>query len=136
MYRSLLLIFVFLLFSVAMPCLCMDEGMIFSMTDGICVDPVVASGGYMSGAAGCMNVFDHAASWRAFLSSSVPAVFFLLGVVLLFAVVSRFRLTAISCLFEFRSVLLHPPEYFDRRVLLSGSLYRALYRGVVHAKVS
>lgn len=136
MYRSLFLVVVFIFFSVAVPCLCAGEGMSFGMTNSTCAESVASPDGYMSGAAGCMNIFDHAASWRALLSSSVPAAFFFFGVAMLSVIVSRFRSAFLFRLLEFRSSVLHPPEYFDGRLLLSSPLLRAFYTGILHAKIA
>lgn len=136
MYRSISLIIAFVFFSVFIPCFCVSEGMSFVMAESSCV--VGASHEHRGNDAGCMNmnVLDHVASWRAFLSSSLPVLFVVLSVVLLAIFVSVIWYTPALRIFEFQRGVFHPPEYFDERVLLSSPIFRALFSGVLHAKVA
>lgn len=136
MYRSLLLIIAFLFFSVALPCVCAGETVVLVM-EGSCM-MIASSHAHDGGESGTMtmNLLDHISSWRSFLSSSLPVVLFCV-VLLLFSVFGqkewfvRLARSALS-----RRGIFHPPEYFDERVLLSCPIRRALFTGVLHAKVS
>lgn len=138
MCRSLLLIIAFVFFSVALPCVCAGGEMSFAMGDDSCASSssLREQSLYESGSAGCMNVFDHVASWRAFLSSSLPVLLVFLSAILFAVFVSRLWYAPVLRIFDFRREIFHPPEYFDERILLSGSLFRAFYTGVLHAKIA
>lgn len=136
MYRSFLLVIAFVFFSVAMPCLCVGGGMSFVVAGSDSCSLLASPHEYSSYGAECMNVFDHAASWREFLSSPLPTLFTLLSALLLIVFSSRFRYALALRVFEFRRGIFRPPEYFDERVLLSSPLFRALFSGVLHAKVA
>lgn len=136
MYRSIFLVIAFVFFSVFIPCFCVGEGMSFAMVESSCVTDV--SHEHQGGDAGCMNMnaLDHVASWRTFLSSSVPVSFMVLFVSLLAIFASKFWYAPALRIFEFQRGIFHPPEYFDERVLLSSPLFRALFSGVLHAKIA
>lgn len=138
MYRSLLLSAAFIFFSVALPCVCAGGEMSFVIGDSSCVSSSFLHEQSLSesGNMGCMNVLDHVASWRAFLSSSLPALLVFLSAILFTVFVSRLWYAPVLRIFDFRREIFHPPEYFDERILLSRSLFRAFYTGVLHTKIS
>ncbi len=136
MYRSILLILGFLFLSIALPCVCSGETVALVM-DGSCVMTASSHvhGGNGSGTM-TMNFFDHVASWRAFLSSSLPVVFFSLVLLLLSVFGPSVWRVLGTQIFKVCREIFHPPEYFDERVLFSCPIRRALYTGVLHAKIS
>lgn len=136
MYRSLLLVSVFLFFSVALPCVCAGETVALVM-EGSCA-MIASSHAHDGNDSGTMtmNFFDHIASWRAFLSSSLPAVFFFVALALLSVFGQKEWFVRFARIVLPRRGIFHPPEYFDERVLLSGPIFRALFSGVLHAKVA
>lgn len=137
MYRSLILVGVFLFFSVALPCVCSNEFLALAADDScgslsLGVHAQNAEHGTMS-----MSLFDHIASWRDFFSSSLPVVFFvLLGATLLNFGQRKELFFKWNRLFEFHRTLFRPPERFDARAALSRPFLRAFYSGVLHAKIS
>lgn len=136
MHRSYILIGAFVFFSIAFPCVCSNETLSLA-ADGSCamLTPGMHGGENGQGTIS-MNLFDHIASWRTFLSSALPVVFFSF-LLLLFVTFGRKELyVRIVQIFEFRKKIFHPPEYFDERVILSRPLLRAFYSGVLHAKIS
>lgn len=137
MYRSLFLIGVFLFFSAALPCVCLNELLALSVDDS-CGD--VSLGMHMEDAghgAASMNLFDHISSWRDFFSLLSPAVFFVFLLTLLSIFGQRKEgLFQWSRVFEWCRILFRPPEYPDARAIVSYPLLHAFYSGVLHAKIS
>ena len=136
MYRSFILIGVFMFFSVALPCMCSD-GTFSLATDDSCVmsDSGTHVGESERGVMG-MNLLDHIASWRAFFSSSFPVAFFFVVLVLLSVFGQKEWFVRFARISLSRRGIFHPLKYFDERVLISCPIRRALYTGVLHAKIS
>ncbi len=135
MCRSLSLIFAFLFFSVALPCVCAGETVSLVM-EGSCM--TVSSSHAHDGESGTMtmNLLDHISSWRSFLSSALSVAFFYLVFLLVSVFGRKKRYARCAQIFHSYREIFHPPEYFDERVLLSCPILRAFYTGVLHAKVS
>lgn len=139
MYRSIVLILGFLFFSVALPCVC-EGGAVSLLMEESCLGISSShdhDGSDHDAMTMKMNPLDHIASWRAFLSSSLPAAFFLLALLLISVFGRKKWRICIAGLFGSRSEIFRPPDrFFNERIILFSPLRRALYTGVLHAKIS
>ncbi len=132
MKPAALLIFTLLFFSVFIPCFC-------GVSAGENHDPCVMSGSTMThgqpSAAG-MNALEQISSWRAFFSVTVAVLLSIFFPGIFSRAFSKRFPIGTRAFSRFDVNVFHPPEYFDERVMFAHHLFRALYSGVLHAKVS